>query len=126
MRTVSGSTRALFALAVVAGPLTALLPGPGVEPWLFAVACGLTLLLLVVGALVDEIGPPQLALSLCYLGIVALMCESSVGGLTGFYPLVILPVVWVALYGSRAQLLIVIVIAVLVLLVPWALVGGER
>jgi len=126
MRRISPSTRALFTLAVVAGPLTVLLPGPGVDPALFAVACGLTLALLLVGASVDAVGAPQLALSLAYLLVIALMRQSSLGGQTGFYPLVILPVVWVALYGTRTQLWIVIGGAVLALLVPWALIGGER
>ncbi len=126
MRTVSPRTRALFALAVVVGPLTALLPGPGVDPELFAVACGLTLALLFVGAAVDMIGAPQFALSLAYLLIIAVMRQSGLGGATGFSPLVILPVVWVALYGSRTQLLLVIGAAVVVLLVPWALIGGDR
>jgi two-component system sensor histidine kinase/response regulator len=125
-RKVSPRTRALFALAVVVGPLTVLLPGPGVDPELFGVACGLTLALLFIGAAVDMIGAPQFALSLAYLLIIAVMRQSGVGGSTGFYPLVILPVVWVALYGSRTQLLVVIGTAALVLLVPWALVGGAR
>jgi PAS domain S-box-containing protein len=126
MRRVSPRTRALFALAVVVGPLTALLPGPGVDPELFAVACALTLALLFVGAAVDLVGAPQFAISIAYLLIVALMRQAGLGGTTGFYPLVILPVVWVALYGSRTQLLLVIAAAVLVLLVPWALIGGAR
>jgi PAS domain S-box-containing protein len=126
MRRISSSTRALFALAVVVGPLTALLPGPHVSPGLFAAACGLTLALLIVGASVDAIGAPQVALSLTYLLIVALMRQSSVGGQTGFYPLVILPVIWVALYGSRRQLWIVVGAAVCVLLLPWLLIGGSR
>jgi PAS domain S-box-containing protein len=126
MRRISPSTRALFALAVVAGPLTALLPGPGVDPELFGLACALTLALLLIGARLDQVGTPQLCLSLGYLLIVALMRHSGLGGATGFYPLVILPVVWVALYGSRSQLWIVIGAAVLVLLVPWMLIGGVR
>jgi two-component system, sensor histidine kinase and response regulator len=126
MRTVSPTTRVMFALAVVVGPLTALLPGPHVDTELFAISCGLTLLLLIVAASVDEIGAPQLAIALTYLLIVALMRQSGLGGATGFYPLVILPVVWVALYGTQRQLLIVVVVAVFVLLVPWALIGGSR
>jgi PAS domain S-box-containing protein len=125
-RRISPSTRALFALAVVVGPLTALLPGPHVSTELFAAACALTLALLLVGASLDAIGAPQVALSLAYLLIVALMRQSSVGGQTGFYPLVILPVVWVSLYGSRRQLWIVIGAAVLALLLPWVLIGGSR
>ena len=36
----------------------------------------------------------------------------------------ILPVVWLALYGTRRQLLIALAAIALVLLVPWALIGG--
>ena len=41
-------------------------------------------------------------------------------GPAGFLPLVILPVVWLALYGTRRQLLIALGATALVLLVPWA------
>ncbi len=126
MRRVSLSTRVLFALAVVAGPLTTLLPGPHLDTSLFVICCGLTLLLLVVASLAGELGPSQLALALAYLLIVALMRHAAIGGSSGLYPLVILPVVWLALYGTRTQLLVVIGAAVLVLLVPWALIGGDR
>ena len=54
------------------------------------------------------------------------MRQSSVGPSAGFAPLVILPALWLALYGSRRQLLIALGAATLVLLVPWALVGGMR
>ena len=47
-------------------------------------------------------------------------------GPAGFLPLVILPAVWLALYGTRRQLLIALAATALVLLVPWAVVGGER
>ena len=47
-------------------------------------------------------------------------------GPSGFLPLVILPVLWLALYGTRRQLLITLAVAALVLLVPWLLIGGVR
>ena len=68
----------------------------------------------------------QLWLSLAYLGLVGLMRQAGDGPSAGFLPLVILPAVWLALYGSRRQLLIALGATALVLLVPWALIGGER
>ena len=47
-------------------------------------------------------------------------------GPAGFLPLVILPAVWLALYGTRRQLLIALAATALVLLVPWLLVGEPR
>ena len=115
------------ALAVVVGPLAALLPGPELDPVLFALACAAHARALLVGAL--RVGPrhpsAQLWLSLGYLGILGLMREAG-DGPAGFLPLVILPVVWLALYGTRRQLLIALGATALVLLVPWVLVGGAR
>ena len=54
---------------------------------------------------VRESGPAQLWLSLAYLGIVGLMRQAG-DGPAGFLPLLIVPVVWLALYGTRRQLLI--------------------
>ena len=71
-------------------------------------------------------GPAQLGLPLAYLGILGLMRHASEGSASGFYPLVLLPVVWLALFGSRRQLLVVIGAAGLVLVLPWALLGGEQ
>ena len=44
-------TRVAFALAVIAGLLSALLPGPELDPLVFGLACAFTLALLAVGAL---------------------------------------------------------------------------
>jgi two-component system sensor histidine kinase/response regulator len=124
----SRRTRVAFALVVVAGPLVALLPGPGVDPLLFGVDVALTLALLAVASIsvVRDSSSAQLWLSLAYLGIVGLMRQAGEGPSAGFLPLVILPAVWLALYGSRRQLLIALGATALVLLVPWALIGGER
>ncbi len=54
------------------------------------------------------------------------MRQAGHGPSAGFLPLVILPAVWLALYGTRRQLLIVLGATALVLLLPWALIGGER
>ena len=124
-REASATTRAAFGLAVVGGPIAALLPGPSLDPLLFGLACALTLALLVAASVgvVRDSPSAQLWLSLAYLGIVGLMREAG-DGPAGFLPLVILPAVWLALYGTRRQLLIALAATALVLLVPW--LAGRR
>ncbi|MDA0162525.1 response regulator [Solirubrobacter ginsenosidimutans] len=126
-REASGRTRLAFGLAVVGGPIAALLPGPSLDPVLFGIACLLTVALLgaaTIGAVRDSSSAP-LWLSLAYLCIVGLMRQAG-DGPAGFLPLVILPIVWLALYGTRRQLLITLGAIVVVLLLPWAVIGGDR
>jgi two-component system sensor histidine kinase/response regulator len=123
----SGRTRLAFGLAVVGGALAVLLPGPPLEPLLFGLACALMLALLVAATsrAVRDSGSARLWLSLAYLVIVGLMRQAGEGP-AGFLPLVILPVVWLALYGNRRQLLVALGAILVVLLVPWAVIGGDR
>ena len=124
----SHRTRAAFGLAVIAGPLSALLPGPDIDPLLFGLACALTLALLVVGSLpsVRASQPAQLWLALAYLGLVAMMRGATDGPAPGFVPLLVLPALWLALYGTRRQLLIELGATLATLLLPWALIGGDQ
>ena len=124
----SRTTVTAFGLALIAGPLSALLPGPDIDPWLFGLACALAVALLVLGSLpsVRASQPAQLWLALTYLGIVALMRGATNGPVPGFAPLLILPAIWLALYGSRRQLLILLGAIVLTLVLPWALIGGAQ
>ena len=124
----SRRTRTAFGLALIAGPLSALLPGPDIDPWLFGLACALSVALLVLGSLpsVRASQPAQLWLALAYLGIVALMRGATNGPVPGFAPLLILPAIWLALYGSRRQLLILLGAIVVTLVLPWALIGGAQ
>ena len=71
-------------------------------------------------------GPAQLWLALAYLGVIVLMRQAAEGPTAGFAPLVILPAVWLALYGSRRQLLIDLAVTFVALALPWALIGGDQ
>ena len=124
----SRRTRTAFGLALVAGPLSAVFPGPDIDPWLFGLACAITLALVVLGSLPSVLAnqPAQLWLALAYLGTVALMRGATDGPVPGFAPLLILPAIWLALYGSRRQLLILLGAIVLTLVLPWALIGGDQ
>ena len=50
-REASGLILVAFGLAVIAGPLMVLLPGPPVDPVLFGVACALNVLLIAAAAI---------------------------------------------------------------------------
>jgi diguanylate cyclase (GGDEF)-like protein len=61
---------------------------------------------------------------LLYFVVVALVRDAQGGEL--FTPLVVLPVIWFALYGTRPQLVAGILGAALTIAAPIALIGGEQ
>ena len=61
---------------------------------------------------------------LSLVGIVVVRHASHVSG--GFGPMVLLPIVWFSLFGSRRQLVAVISCAAVALIAPLVLIGGER
>lgn len=67
-----------------------------------------------------EILPPVL-----FVVAVASLRHAAGGATSGFEPLYLVPVLWLALYGTRAQLLAVLALALLAVAVPIVLVGGE-
>ena len=130
MRTQDSSrrTRTAFGFAIIAGQLSVLLPGPEMDPLLYALSCLLTVGVFVAGSMssVRASEPAQLWLALAYLGVVVLLRQAAEGPTGGFAPLVILPALWLALYGSRRQLLIELVATFAALALPWALIGGDQ
>ena len=121
-------TRIAFAGAIVAGQLSILLPGPAMDPLLYGLSCLIVLGIVVAGALpsVRASGPAQLWLALAYVGVIVLLRQAAEGPTGGFAPLVILPALWLALYGSRRQLLIDLAVTFVALALPWALIGGDQ
>jgi diguanylate cyclase (GGDEF)-like protein/PAS domain S-box-containing protein len=117
-----------FAAAALLGLLTAALspvPAPG-----FVLAAGLLMALLLACALLfpwaQPPRPPAVLPPLAFLVVVALLRQGHGGSGSGFAPLVMLPVFWVALYGRRWQLAAVLAgVAVLFLLPLTGLLGGE-
>ncbi|MGH9055778.1 MAG: sensor histidine kinase [Acidimicrobiales bacterium] len=59
-----------------------------------------------------------------FLGVVALMRDAQGGAISVFAPLVVLPVLWIALHGTTRQLLTVVCGAGAAFLVPIAAVGA--
>src|SRR6185437_4705106 len=103
------------------------LPGGDVtdRPALYAAAAA-TLALLGLAVLMPWQRLPvwsQGLVPMAFLGVVALLREST-GGVAGYAVLVMLPVLWLALYGTLWQLVTSIGLTVFVFLVPILVIGG--
>src|SRR3954447_11357857 len=121
-------TRIAFGAAIVAGQLSILLPGPSMDPLLYGLSCLIVLAVVVAGAMpsVRASGPAQLWLPPAYVGVIALLRQAAEGPTGGFAPLVILPAMWLALFGSPRPPLIDLAVTFVALALPWALIGGEQ
>jgi diguanylate cyclase (GGDEF)-like protein len=67
----------------------------------------------------------RMVLPLLFYVDVALLRHAEGGGQSGFGPLTLLPVVWLALYGSRRQLIAALVLMGATLIGPILLLGGD-
>ena len=116
-----------FASAALFGVLLALVPGAHTDALELGIGVGITLSVLVaaVAARWRSLPPwsPVVA-AFAYLLAVALLRDATGGAATGFGPLMLLPVFWLALYGTRGQLLAMLVGVVTVYYAPLLLIGG--
>jgi two-component system, sensor histidine kinase and response regulator len=118
-----------FFAAALIGLLAVVLPGPPTDWALFGTAAGLTILIAVVGTLAAraERGRSLILLaSLAYFVVVALLRHSGTTSAGGYVPLMLLPVVFLALFGTRTQLLIGLGGMTAALLIPFLLFGEPR
>jgi two-component system, sensor histidine kinase and response regulator len=116
-----------FAVAALIALLSVILPGPDIDWEIFALAAASTVALAIAGFVAANLGRGNFLIllgPLVYLGIVALLRHATPTGGGGFTPLVILPIVFLALFATRSRLLIGLVAMAVVLLVP-ALIYGE-
>ena len=116
------SRLAPFGAAALAGLLTIPLSPSYVEdvPALIA-GVGLTLAVVIAAISVPWARLPrwsQTAVPLAYIPVVALLRHAEGGGSSGFAILLILPVFWLALYGTRRALSVSVVGAAIALVVP--------
>jgi diguanylate cyclase (GGDEF)-like protein len=107
----------------------ALVPVPGqrYDTGLFLAACGLTALVAALALLApwQRLSPALRVLpALLYLLSVALLRHSLGGAVGGVGTLVLLPVVWLALYGTGRQLLVLLAGVAAVYAIPMLLIGG--
>ena len=118
-----------FAGAALLGLVAVLLPGPPTDWAVFAIGASLTFVIAAVGiaaAGVQRGRPLILILPLAYFVVVAILRHSGTNGAAGFVPLIILPIVWLALFGSRRQLIVGLVAMTIALLVPFLAFGEPR
>lgn len=63
---------------------------------------------------------------LAYFVVIALLREAEGGSVSGYGPLVLLPIGWLALYGTRGQLTVALVVMVVMFVAPIILQGEPR
>ena len=118
-----------FAAAALIGLASVLLPGPDTDWLVFSIGAGLTFAIAVVGITAAERQRGRsliLILPLAYFVAVVILRHSGTTGATGFVPLVMLPIVWLAMFGTRRQLIIGFVGMAAALVVPFLVFGDPR
>src|SRR5450830_739550 len=115
-----------FAGAAIIAVVLVLLP-PTSSNWpMIAAAAVLTAVVIAAALLVPWARLPpwcQAAVPLTFFAVVALLRQAGGGATSGYSPLVMLPILWLAIYGSRVQLGFAIVATGATFLVPRILVG---
>lgn len=109
-----------FAFAAALAFATAAFP-PKPDPTLLAASAVLCAAIIVVAVVVERARRPGWGLvvpALLYLVVIGLLREAQGGASSGYAPLVMLPVFWVALYGQRKHLAAVIAGVAALFLVP--------
>ncbi len=118
-----------FAGAAILGLLVVLLPGPDTDWVLFGVAAALTVAIAAAGLVAARLRRGRVlivVLPLAYFFVVAILRHSGTTGASGFAPLVMLPIVWLALFGTRRDLLIGLGALAVTLLAPFLVYGEPR
>jgi PAS domain S-box-containing protein len=118
-----------FAVAASLPFLLTLLFGPHAGSPEFIASGALTAVLIVVALLVPwGRVPPALraAVPLSYYVVVFLLRDSSTTAAAVYTTLVLLPVIWLALYGDRGQLLVALACLALTLIIPILAIGAPR
>ena len=91
------------------------------------VAAGASMLLVPLAAVIVPWGrlPAwcEAVLPIGFFVVVALMRQARGGAAAGYTPLVMLPVIWLALYGSRRQLALAVAAMAVILMGPMILIG---
>ena len=112
-------------LAVALGLGLVLLPGPGRRGWEMVVATALGLGVVAVSAFwrsnptFGRLGAPLL-----YVAFVAVLADSGGGTSAGFGGLFLLPLLWLAVVGSRTELVVGFAAVAVARALPVALVGA--
>jgi signal transduction histidine kinase len=116
---------AIAASAVAFAFALLLLPGANPGHGELAVAAGLALAVIGVASLWRTVpSVARIGVALAYIGLVAVLIDGAGGTSSGFGGLFLLPVLWLAIVGSRAELVLGFVAVFLARALPVKLVGG--
>ena len=115
-----------FAGAAIIAVVLVLLPSTSSDGSMLTAAAALTAVVIAAALLVPWARLPpwcQAAVPLTFFAVVALLRQAGGGATSGYSPLVMLPILWLAIYGSRVQLGFAIVATGATFLAPQILVG---
>jgi PAS domain S-box-containing protein len=118
-----------FALASLVGFAAIALPETETRMEYFAAASGLFALLAAAVAFAPWLRLPawtQAVVPILYFVVVAMLRESSGSGASGYAPLLLLPIIWLSLYHTRAELYAGILAMGLTLIVPFVAIGAPH
>ncbi len=97
--------------------------------WEGRAAFALTVVLIVAGFAVPWRRLPSWlhpTVPLSYFVVIALLRDAHGGGASGYGPLCVMPVFWLALFGTRRQLTLALAGVLALFTVPIVLIGGDR
>jgi len=115
-----------FGGAAVIALVLMLLPPNAANPSLLTAAAVLMAIVIAAALLVPWRRLPawcQASIPLSFFIVVALLREAGGGAISGFSPLVLLPILWLAIYGSRTQFRLGIAATAATFIAPQILVG---
>jgi PAS domain S-box-containing protein len=125
----TGREMAPFGIAAAVGLASVVLPGPTTDWGIFAAAIVITVALAAIAAVLPRLPSNRLLVGVLPLGyflVVALLRHASQGTVSGFMPLVMLPVVWLAFYGTWRQMIGGLLALALTFLLPYVIFGEPR
>ncbi|HEX5622613.1 MAG TPA: response regulator [Solirubrobacteraceae bacterium] len=126
---VSPKDFAPFAVAALIGLASVLLPGPPTDWTVYGIAAGLTVALAIGGFAAARQGRPRFLIllgPLIYMVAVVLLRHSGTTMAGGYMPLMLLPIVFLALFGTRSELVVGLVAMTAALLIPFLIYGEPR
>jgi PAS domain S-box-containing protein len=118
-----------FAIAAALPFLVTLVFGPSAGSADFIASGILTALLTALALAVPWTGVPvplRATVPLTFFAVVFLLRNSSAAAAAVYTPLVLLPVIWLALYGTRGQLIAAFLLLALTLIIPIPVFGAPR
>jgi diguanylate cyclase (GGDEF)-like protein len=116
-----------FAGVAIIAVVLLLLPPTSSDRPMLAAAAVLTTILIAAALLIPWARLPswcQATIPLSFFAVIALLRQAGGGAISGYSPLVMLPILWLAIYGSRTQLRLAIVATAATFLAPRILVGS--